>query len=174
MKGRELRRLLVERDGPLCHWCGCLTVDPLQVGDTADEAQTVDHLDTPKPRRSVRDPARAVVACSRCNRDRGCLAVDEWRAVLEVRKGPASRRSGGVGLYVGLAAAVIWWLPSILVAFVLLVAFHLDLWRLVRRARRLRLAGRLDETAVVLDLARARIAGQRRDRTDVASTLPNS
>ena len=85
MKGRELRFLLVERDGPLCHWCGRLTVDPLQVGDAADEAQTVDHLDTRQGRRSVRDPFRAVIACYRCNHDRGCLTVEEWQAVLEVR-----------------------------------------------------------------------------------------
>ena len=85
MKGRELRAHLIQRDGPHCHWCGRLTVDPLQVGDRADEAQTVDHLDTRRPRRSVPDLARAVVACSRCNHDRGCLTVEEWRAVLEVR-----------------------------------------------------------------------------------------
>ena len=85
MKGRVLRAFLVERDGPLCHWCGRLTVDPLLVGDSADAAATVDHLDVPRLRRSVRDPARGVVACSRCNHDRGCLTVEEWRAVLEVR-----------------------------------------------------------------------------------------
>ena len=85
MKGRVLRAFLVERDGPLCHWCGRLTVDPLLVGDSADAAATVDHLDVPRLRRAVRDPARGVVACSRCNHDRGCLTVEEWRAVLEVR-----------------------------------------------------------------------------------------
>ena len=85
MKGRQLRLFLVERDGPHCHWCGRLSVDPLEVGDTADAAATVDHLDVPRLRRSVRDPARGVVACSRCNHDRGCLTVEEWRAVLEVR-----------------------------------------------------------------------------------------
>ncbi len=59
MKGHELQAHLVERDGHRCHWCGRLVVDLPQVGDTADEAQTVDHLGTRRPRRSLRDPARA-------------------------------------------------------------------------------------------------------------------
>ena len=33
-----------------------------------------------------------------------------------------------------LVAAVVWWLPSILVGLALVGAFHLQTWRIVRRA----------------------------------------
>lgn len=63
-----------------------------------------------------------------------------------------------------LVVLLVWWLPTILVAFAMLVAVHVDLWRLVRRARRLRLAGRLDEAAAVLERARTRIGEGRGGR----------
>ena len=156
MKGRTLRAFLVERDGPHCHWCGRMTFDPVEVGDTADEAQTIDHLDTRQPRRSVRDPARAVVACSRCNRDRGCLTVEEWQAVLKVRKASAPRRSGGFGFYAVLAVALVWWAPTLVMTAADVGFIHFETWWLVRRARRLRLAGRLEEALAMLERAEAR------------------
>ena len=85
MKGRRLRTFLLERDGPRCHWCHVLPRDPLEVGDLADCAATVDHLDTPRIGRNVH-PDRAVLACRRCNQDRGSLTVREWRAVLLYRR----------------------------------------------------------------------------------------
>lgn len=50
-----------------------------------------------------------------------------------------------------LVAAVVWWLPSIIVGLVLVAAFHINTRRLVRRARRLRKAGRFDEALAVLE-----------------------
>ena len=52
---------------------------------------------------------------------------------------------------------VVWWLPTILLALALVGAFHINTWRIVRRARRLRLAGRLDEAAAVLERAMDRV-----------------
>lgn len=51
----------------------------------------------------------------------------------------------------------VWWAPTILVGLVLVVAFHINTRRLVRRARRPRLSGRLDEARVVLDRVLSRI-----------------
>ena len=53
VKGRELRAFLIERDGPRCRWCRRLTYDPVEVGELADCAATVEHLDTPRIRRHV-------------------------------------------------------------------------------------------------------------------------
>ena len=156
MKGRELRAFLVERDGPHCHWCGRLTADPLDVGPTADEAQTVDHLDTPKPRRSVRDPARALVACSRCNQDRGSLTETEWRAVLKVRELSAPRYPRRPGFYVVLVVTVIWWGPSLLLAAAALAADRAQFGLTLLLVDVLKACGRRDAARRVCEAALAR------------------
>lgn len=98
---RDVRKAMVERDGPNCRWCGRVTHDPTIVGSTAPDAQTLDHV-VPRSRGGAkRDPGNGVIACYACNQDRGSLVVDEWAAVLVVRAeramaGPvaaASRRS---------------------------------------------------------------------------------
>ena len=81
---------------------------------------------------------------------------------MKVRKVSASRRPGGFGFLAVLVVALVWWAPTIAVALVEVGIFHLGTYRLVLRARRLRLAGRLDEALVALEQAEARVAGRQR------------
>jgi hypothetical protein len=52
-----------------------------------------------------------------------------------------------------LVVAAIWWAPTIAVGLVLMGAFYLRTWRLLRRARHLRLAGRHAEAMAMLERA---------------------
>ncbi len=156
MKGRELRTLLVDRDGPRCFWCRRPTRDPAEVGDLADNAATVDHLDTPKPRRHAQ-PDRAVVACRRCNHDRGCLTVDEWRAVLRYRRRQRALRFGAVVI------ALVWWAPSLLLTVTGLLLDRLRFALAMVLVDVLRGLGRQDAALRVLEAARRRC--ERRLRT---------
>ncbi len=162
MKGRELRALLVDRDGPRCRWCRVLTRDPAEVGDLADDAATVDHLDTPKPRRHAR-PDRAVVACRRCNHDRGCLTVGEWRAVIAFRRRRRALRFGAVII------ALAWWAPSLLLTVTGLLLDRLRFVLTMVLVDVLRGLGRQDAALWMCEAARRRcerrlptLAGRRR------------
>ncbi|MGI3903043.1 MAG: hypothetical protein ACRYGP_30195 [Janthinobacterium lividum] len=159
MKGRELRAFLVDRDGPRCHWCRRPTYDPAEVGELADCAATVEHLDTPRIRRHVQ-PDRAVLACRRCNQDRGCLPVDEWRAVLRYRR---VRRA--FHLVVGVAG-LLWWLPTIAQALAVLAADRMRFRLVLAHARVLQIAGQKDAALRVLDDARRRCERRRRALAD--------
>ena len=55
-------------------------------------------------------PNRAVVSCRRCNQDRGCLTVEEWRAVIAFRR---IRRARHV---LGGVTVLCWWMPTLLLA----------------------------------------------------------
>jgi hypothetical protein len=88
--------------------------------------------------------------------------MEEWPAVLEVRKVSAPQRSGGVELYVGLAAAVIWWLPSIVVLLARPVLSRVSFSYRAKRAERLLEAGDIVEADRVI--ARLRWEAERRRR----------
>ena len=135
MKGRQLRALLIERDGPRCRWCRRPTRDPAEVGDLADDAATVDHLDVPKIRRHAQ-PDRAVLSCRRCNQDRGCLTVGEWRAVLRYRR---IRRAHHV---LGGVTILCWWMPTLLLALAALWVARLRFEIVMGLGRALVAAGR--------------------------------
>ena len=75
---------------------------------------------------------------------------------MKVQKPSAPRRSGGVGFYAVIFVALIWWAPTIAWALAKVCAGYFELWWLVRRARRLRLAGRLHEALTALERAEAR------------------
>ena len=82
---RDLRAALVERDGPLCRWCGRLTHEPDVIDGMAPDTRTLDHI-IPRSRGGAKwDLGNLVIACHECNQERGSLAVDEWAAVLVVR-----------------------------------------------------------------------------------------
>ena len=82
---RDIRKIVVERDGPHCRWCGRLTHEPALVGVSAPHTRTLDHI-VPRSRGSAKwDLSNVVIACHECNQERGNLAVDEWAAVLIVR-----------------------------------------------------------------------------------------
>ena len=149
MKGRELRTLLIERDGLRCHWCRVLTRDPAEVGDLAVDVATVDHLDVPKARRHVQ-PDRAVVACRRCNQDRGCLTVGEWRTVLAFRRRQRALRFGTVVI------ALAWWAPSLLLTVTGLLLDRLRFVLTLVLVDVLRALGRQDAALRVLEAARRR------------------
>ena len=63
-----------------------------------------------------------------------------------------------------LVVMTVWWFPTILVGIVLVVAFHINTRRLVRRARRLRLAGRYAEAAAVLERAGVQVVKEQGGR----------
>ena len=93
---RDVRKAIVERDGPNCCWCGCVTHDPAIVGSAAPDTQTLDHI-VPRARGGTgQGPANLVIACYACNQARGSLDLEEWVAVLIVRAGKAEaeRRLG--------------------------------------------------------------------------------
>ena len=73
---RELRRQLFEQD-PHCHWCGCLTIWLDQDGGAyPDNFATLDHLYTRyemEKRVELGNPF--VLACNKCNHDRGAEAT---------------------------------------------------------------------------------------------------
>lgn len=75
---KELRRQLWAED-PKCHWCGIETQWPeIKGGSLPDDAATLDHLYTKyemEKRKSEGNPF--VLACNKCNHDRGVEATKE-------------------------------------------------------------------------------------------------
>lgn len=87
---RELRRLVREREGMRCRYCGCRCVErPADREPTRhelDRAPTVDHW-VPLARGGSRlSPANVVLACGRCNRDKANLSGDEYLVVVAYRQ----------------------------------------------------------------------------------------
>ena len=89
----QTRNRLAARDGPACRWCGCLTVERSPDPDARDDTRTIDHL-VPKSRGGSDEDHNHVIACWRCNADRGSLSVAEWLAVLDVRRRAAAGADG--------------------------------------------------------------------------------
>lgn len=68
----------------ICHYCG---KSPLVRGAKVKPSKraTADHY-IPKFRKGSQQEKNIVIACGSCNRDKGVLMPDEWKAVLEYRK----------------------------------------------------------------------------------------
>jgi 5-methylcytosine-specific restriction endonuclease McrA len=74
---KELRRQLFEQD-PHCHWCHCLTVWIEREGGGwyQENAATLDHLYTRyEMNKRVETGNPFVLACNKCNHDRGAEAT---------------------------------------------------------------------------------------------------
>lgn len=100
MNTRQCRKDLFNRD-PHCHWCGELTVEP--VDPLQPNSATLDHLysisdprRTKKGRRrlgvSKRNDTLYVLACHRCNQERGKI---QW-ALGKIRKRQATGTASGL------------------------------------------------------------------------------
>lgn len=75
---KKLRRLLRE-NGPKCHYCGCTTVPPTPgKASQAHNSATVEHI-YPKIdlRRYAEGGNIVVIACRRCNSNRGTTEADK-------------------------------------------------------------------------------------------------
>lgn len=85
---RVLRLEILERDGPNCFWCERPTV--LRLGfsfyrlSPPDDERTLDHFVTVTDGGS-NEADNIVIACHRCNEDRGSLSAEAWLAVLDQR-----------------------------------------------------------------------------------------
>lgn len=77
----ETRNRLVQRDGPGCRWCGCLTYERGSNPERRGDARTSDHV-VPKSRGGSNRDDNLVIACHRCNQARGDLSVADWWAVV--------------------------------------------------------------------------------------------
>jgi 5-methylcytosine-specific restriction endonuclease McrA len=76
-RGRQkdmLRRALIERDGPMCHWCH------VRYG------MTLDHLDVNNRPRTLANIDNFVLACGDCNSRRGNTPVERWRPLAELKR----------------------------------------------------------------------------------------
>ena len=80
---RQMRDRVTERDGPNCFWCGRLTFEEVWVDNRLpDNARTLDHL-IPAGKGSARKDGRnCVIACQRCNKERGSLSLAAYAAVV--------------------------------------------------------------------------------------------
>src|SRR3954469_1347132 len=84
---RARLRLAVERDGPRCVWCRRECAGLVRA--------TTDHL-VPKVKGGPSWLENEVLACSRCNRERGHSTPADWLAECESRgRGPALGGGGG-------------------------------------------------------------------------------
>ena len=85
-----------------CYYCGCLTTTARhggkKGGSLPDNFRTTDHM-LPKSKGGRGWSSNTVFCCDKCNRDKGCLTFDEYRAVMAHRKGlltiPAARVFAG-------------------------------------------------------------------------------
>ena len=97
---RHWRRVLQRRD-PHCHWCGVLTVDPLDVHPlNTPNMATLDHIKNRMQCASTKEHRREtnkVLACLKCNQDRDRewhLSQRPW--INEAEKHKHSRRVDSV------------------------------------------------------------------------------
>lgn len=71
-----------------CYYCGIPT-RKVHIGKgevPPDNMRTVEHI-LPKARGGKGRHALKVIACRKCNEDKHCLTLEEYRAVIAVRKG---------------------------------------------------------------------------------------
>lgn len=67
---RELRTIVRQRDGPLCHWCGRETFEREPGFRKRFDDATLEHL-TPRSRGGTDAQANLRLACRDCNEARG-------------------------------------------------------------------------------------------------------
>lgn len=82
----DLRRVLRERDGDNCHWCGRALLFRWTKRKTRIPllAATFDHL-IPECHAGGWHPDNLVLACHECNNDRGQMSVDDFRIIRSDR-----------------------------------------------------------------------------------------
>lgn len=68
--------------GCRCHYCGQLLGSP---GGNRPHSFSRDHV-VPRSAGGSNRADNVVAACRRCNLDKGCLRLEEWRAVLARRQ----------------------------------------------------------------------------------------
>lgn len=91
---RQLRELLFERQGGLCHYCGVHMRQTRIRGQRAhpDNLATLEHL-VLRSKGGATSILNCVVACHRCNSTRGDMPLEDWDAYLsaanEARHGQA-------------------------------------------------------------------------------------
>lgn len=73
---RVLRRCVVERDGPRCHWCMRMT------GQRHGLEQSLDHI-IPRVEGGTDDLANMVIACIPCNNARGSTPAASWTVYVD-------------------------------------------------------------------------------------------
>lgn len=69
---RDIRKALLERDGPRCFWCDRHTADKPKAGQLK---ATVEHI-TPRSRGGSDDLSNLVIACLPCNAERGDIPAE--------------------------------------------------------------------------------------------------
>jgi HNH endonuclease len=94
---RDLRWIIIRRDGRHCHWCG----DRMVVDQHCRAMATLEHL-TPKSQGGTNDLRNLAVACADCNEGRAHdaqVAVnrlhEEWVAVTRAERNARVMRSLG-------------------------------------------------------------------------------
>lgn len=75
-QAHRLLHLLGERDGWTCAYCGA----PVRCPCRPDGEWAVSDHVIPKSRGGPDDPSNRVLACGRCNTDKGARTPEEWRA----------------------------------------------------------------------------------------------
>jgi 5-methylcytosine-specific restriction endonuclease McrA len=96
---KELRQQLWNED-PHCYWCGVFTEEPIQNGGRlSDDTATLDHLYTRyEMEKRVSEGNPFVLACNKCNHDRGEAAtqaqpIEElWRRAGQLERMKAEGR----------------------------------------------------------------------------------
>lgn len=87
---KELRRVVGERDGWRCRFCGRrdLVVPPAGREHTAEEASSLATLDhwLPRSRGGTWEMFNLVLACRPCNGEKGQLTGEEYLTVLAFRR----------------------------------------------------------------------------------------
>lgn len=87
---KELRRVVGERDGWRCRFCGRrdLVVPPAGREHTAEEASSLATLDhwLPRSRGGTWEMSNLVLACRPCNGEKGQLTGEEYLSVLAYRR----------------------------------------------------------------------------------------
>lgn len=72
-----------------CFYCGVLTTNGVKGGKHPETMKTRDHL-FPRARGGTLCDSNKVMACNKCNQDKGCLSVDEFRVIVAMRRGEFS------------------------------------------------------------------------------------
>jgi len=95
---REIRAQIAERDGWRCRYCGRtgLVEPPRGRGYNAAEAPYITSLDhwLPRAKGGNWEPSNLVLACAKCNTEKGHLTGDEYLAVIAYRRRQAFAGSG--------------------------------------------------------------------------------